>query len=399
MARMTSAPLPPPDLALVLTGGGARAAYQVGLLRGLSRHFPQLRFPIVTGVSAGTINATFLAAYPGPLRKSARELERIWRRLSFEDVFRVDLPFLARNLARWAAHLVSGGSSAAPEVRGLLDASPLRATLERVAATVDGEILGIARNLERGALRALALTTLDYATGETVTWVESRSFTGWRKPLDRSATCHLTLDHILASAALPFFFPAVRLGDSWHGDGGIRLANPLSPALRLGASRILAVSPRYLPPLGEPRPRYSRAYPPIAAILSHLLAAVFLDVLDQDVERLEEINQLLACLPAASTAGDPAGRRPIEILVLRPSQDLAALADEYEERLPKAFRYLTRSLGTRETETPDFLSYLMFEPEYLARLMAIGEEDAEERLPAIRALLSGAGEPEGGGLL
>lgn len=391
MARMTSAP-PPSDLALVLTGGGARAAYQVGLLRGLSRHLPQLRFPILTGVSAGAINATFLAAHPAPLRKSARELERIWRRLSFEDVFRVDLPFLARNLARWAAHLVAGGSPAAPEVRGLLDSGPLRATLERVAATVDDEILGIARNLERGTLQALALTTLDYATGETVTWIESNSFPGWRKPLDRSARCRLTLDHILASAALPFFFPAVRLGDSWHGDGGIRLANPLSPALRLGAGRILAVSPRYLPPAGEPRPPQARAYPPIAAILSHLMAAVFLDVLDQDVERLEEINQLLARLPA-SAQGDPAGRRPIEILVLRPSQNLAALADEYEERLPKAFRYLTRSLGTRETETPDFLSYLMFEPEYLARLIAIGEADAEERLPAIRALLAAEGEP------
>ena len=194
---------------------------------------------------------------------------------------------------------------------------------------------------------------------------------------------------------------AVLQADDLAVDGGIRLANPLSPALRLGASRILAVSPRYLPPPGKPRPRRSHSYPPPAAILSHLMSAVFLDVLDQDVERLEELNQLLACLPAPATTAEPnsTGLRPIEILVLRPSEDLAALADEYEERLPRAFRYLTRSLGTRETETPDFLSYLMFEPEYLARVMAIGERDAEERLPAIRALLAGSGEAAEDGLL
>jgi len=382
MPPMLETRQPESDLAIVLSGGGARAAYQVGLLRRLSRELPDLRFPIVTGVSAGAINAAYFAAHPAPLGKSAEALAQIWHRLTVEDIFRVDLPSLARHLVRWATQLVSGGSPAAPDVRGLVDSQPLRSTLERSAASVDGEIIGIGRNLERGRLRAVAITALNYSTGQTVTWIQGEGPT-WSEGSRRSYHARLSVEHVMASAALPLFFPAVRLGDAWYGDGGVRHLAPLSPALRLGARRILALSPQYRQTPAEIERPKIRGYPPPAQILSQLLNAVFLDVVEQDVDRLEEMNRLIEKLPPEERGE----LRPVDILVLRPSENLGELVSEYEPRLPKAFRYLTRSLGTRETTSPDFLSYLMFQPDYLERLMAIGEKDCEARLPEILALV------------
>jgi NTE family protein len=193
---------------------------------------------------------------------------------------------------------------------------------------------------------------------------------------------------VMASAALPLFFPAVRLGDAWYGDGGVRLSTPLVPAIRLGATRILAVSPHHHPSFEEAdRPKVT-GYPPPAQILGHLMDSIFLDVLDEDVRRLEGFNRLLAKI-----APEERGTlRHVAIRVLRPSRDLGQLASEYEPRLPSGFRYLVRSLGTRETETSDFLSMLMFQPDYLQRLIELGEEDAEARLEEIRELVE-AGTP------
>ena len=188
----------------------------------------------------------------------------------------------------------------------------------------------------------------------------------------------------MASAALPLFFPAVRLGDAWYGDGGIRLSTPLVPAIRLGATRILAVSPHYHPTFAEAeRPKIS-GYPPPAQILGRLMDSIFLDVLDEDVRRLEGFNNLLAKLPPEEWGDD---LRHVAIRVLRPSRDLGELASAYEPRLPASFRYLVRSLGTRETDTSDFLSMLMFQPDFPQRLIELGEEDAEARMDEIGELV------------
>ncbi|HEX3557421.1 MAG TPA: patatin-like phospholipase family protein [Thermoanaerobaculia bacterium] len=373
------------DLALVLTGGGARGAYQVGVLRGLARRLPELRFPIIIGVSAGAINASFLAAHPGTLAEAAEELCALWCRLRAEDIFRIDTVSLARHFTHWAARLASGGMSL-PEVHGLVDTRPLYATVAHASAAVDGEFIGIQRNLERGTLKALALTALNYSTEQTVTWVQARHFHPWSQPRHRSLPARISVEHVMASSALPLFFPAVRLGDDWYGDGGIRLSTPLAPALRLGATRILAISPHHEPTLEEAanRPR-NTGYPPPAQILSQLMDAIFLDVLDEDVRRLESINCLLAKLPLEARGS----LRQVEIRTIRPSQALGRLATAYEPRLPASFRYLTRSLGTKETDTSDFLSFLMFQPDYLQRLLEMGEEDADARLDDVRALIEG----------
>jgi NTE family protein len=382
-----SRPAPPSNLALVLSGGGARGAYQAGVLRGIGRRLPELRVPILVGVSAGAINTVFLAAHPAPLGEASAALCEIWRGLETANVFRVDSPSLIKVFTGWAARLSTGGWAAAPKVRGLVDATPLRKLIEDNTATVDGEFVGIGHNLEGGLLHAVAITTLNYSTGQTVTWVQGADIAPWRRPRHRSFRSRLTVDHVLASAALPLFFPAVRLGDAWHGDGGVRLDAPLSAALRLGATRILAISPRYEQSEEEANRRKISGYPPPAQILSHLMNAIFLDVIDRDASQLALLNRLILPLPAEQRGG----LRPVDIQVLRPSEDLGLLAAAYEPRLPPAFRYLTRSLGTRETTTPDFLSMLMFQPDYLTRLLEIGEHDAEARIEDVRRLI--AGEP------
>ena len=376
------------DLAIVLSGGGARAAYQVGVVRGLARHLPETRFPIVVGVSAGAINAAFFASHPGPLVEAADELCRLWAGLRVENIFRLDTPSLTKSLLtwlRWATRLGSGGPLLGPEIRGLVDTAPLRDTIRRASAIVDGEIIGVERNLERGSLKAAALITLNYSTGQTVTWVQGGKIQPWKDPHRRSIHTRLTLEHVMASSALPLVFPAIRVGDAYHGDGGVRLSAPISPALRLGASRVLAISARYEPTREEADRPQIVGYPPPAQILSHLFDSIFLDVLDEDVRRLKSLNPLIAKLPPEERNG----MRPVDIRVLRPTEDLGKLSAAYEPQLPEAFRLITRSLGTKQTTTPDFLSYLMFQPDYLEHLIQLGEADAEARLPALRDLLEG----------
>jgi NTE family protein len=374
------------SLALVLTGGGARAAYQVGVLRCLARRLPQTRLDIITGVSAGAINAMFLASRRGPLPEIVEELREVWRKLRLEDVVRIDAGSLARNVFGWGTKLVSGGVPVTPRVHGLMDTTPLRRLLERLFPTdANGQIAGLAENLARCQPNAIAITSLDYNTGQTVTWAAGCDIPMWERPLRRSVQTVLTVDHVLASAALPIVFPAVRLGRHWHGDGGIRLSAPLSPALHLGATRMLAVSTHYAKSFSEADEPQVAGYPPPAQILGQLMDAIFLDVIDEDALRMENSNKFLRDLPSEQRHG----YRVVDFAVIRPSQDIGKLAAAYEPKLPRGFRFLTRSLGTRETSSPDFMSLFLFVPEYLERLIEIGEADAEARIDEIARVAGG----------
>lgn len=368
------------DLAILLPGGGARGAYQVGFLRWVSRHVPEAHFPIVTGVSAGAINAAFLASHRGPQTAAVDRLVEIWSGLTAERVFRTDGPSLGGLVARWGLRLIAGGTRLTPAVQGLVDTSPLRETLAAVFDTRGGGIAGIAENVAEGRLWALALLTSHYGTGQSVVWTQGRDLREWERPDRRSRNTSLTLDHVLASSALPLFFPAVRLEDGWHGDGGIRLTAPFSPAVHLGANRILAVSTRFG---AGGTPDAAGRHPPPMQIAGQLLDAVFLDDLDRDALELERINRLLHHVPPEKRRG----LRPIELLVVRPSIDISRLAAEHEAELPRAFRHLVRGLGSREVKSAGLLSLLAFEPAYLKRLMELGERDAEANGGRIRALL------------
>jgi NTE family protein len=374
------------DLALMLSGGGARAAYQVGFLRLLAREFADVVPGILTGVSAGGINAAYLAARQEPFPDKIENLAQVWAGIRIDDVFRVDLRNLASRSVRWGGRLLSGGKYPLPPARSLVDTAPLRTLLRRLLQTEDTAIAGIFRNLQAGWLRAIALTASSYTTGQSVTWVQTRDdcrIEAWERPQRKSIASTLGVEHVMASSSLPFFFPAVEVDGAWYGDGGIRLTAPLSPAVHLGAKRIIAVSTRYARSREEADRPAIVDYPPPAQVAGLLYNAIFLDQLDTDALEMQRVNRLIARLSEAQRDG----LRRIDLLMLRPSVDLGRLANEYEPDLPRAFRFLTRGLGTRETRSNDMLSLVMFQNDYVRRLIELGEADASARKTEIRRFL------------
>jgi NTE family protein len=376
----------PSHLALMLSGGGARAAYQVGCLRLLAREFPQVVPGILTGVSAGGINAAYLAVRQESFDRKVENLAAIWSNIRIDNVFRVDVRDLASRSLRWGGRLLSGGTHPLPPARSMVDTAPLRELLERLLETNSGEIAGISRSLRAGWLRAIALTASSYTAEQTMTWLQTCDECGietWERPQRKSVECALRVDHVLASSALPFLFPAVEVDGAWYGDGGIRLTAPLSPAVHLGARRIIAVSTRYARSREEADRPAITSYPPPAQVAGVLYNAIFLDQLDSDAFQLQQINRLIAHLPEAHREG----LRHIDLLMLRPSVDLGRLANDYEPELPRAFRFLTRGLGTRETRSNDMLSLVMFQSDYIRRLIELGEADAAAKISDIRRFL------------
>lgn len=367
----------PGAVALVMGGGGARAAYQVGFLRALARVRPDFDFPIITGVSAGGINAAHLAAHPGNFAEAVEDLTQLWESLTLDQVFRVDARHLVVNSLRWVLQLASGGMTGRPRIRSLVDTTPLRLFLSKaLGCGPDGSIPGIEANVRSGRLHALAISTSSYSTGRSVTWVQGARAREWKRPQRKAQRTSINVDHVMASAAIPLFFPAIPIGDEWYGDGGIRLSAPLSPALHLGAERIMAISTRFDRLASEAEQPVITGYPPPAQVIGSLMNSIFLDLLDQDAWRVETMNRLLRMI-------DPEKRRELKIIrliTLRPSRDLGQLSREYERGLPRAFRFLVRGLGTRETKSPDLLSFLLFDPGYLRLLMELGERDGEARM-------------------
>lgn len=370
------------EIAVVMTGGGARGAYQVGMLRFLARAFPDLRIRILSGVSAGAVNAAHLAQHRGTFAEAVEELKSLWEELVPEAVFHVDAPSLLWNVARSGAQLLAGGTTQ-PRVQGMVDTEPLRQMLEAALDPVDDLLPGIDYNLDRGVLRAVAISTTSYTTGQSVTWIQGRDVHPWERPNRRAVMTKIGIPHVMASAALPIFFPAIRIDSAWYGDGGMRLSAPFSPALHLGAEKLLAVSTRYIRNRAEESRVEVVGYPPPAQVLGVLYNAVFLDLIDQDAIRLDRLNKVLAKLPPEEREG----MRVVDLFIQRPSRDLGRLARYYEPRLPGTFRFLTRGWGTRQTTSPDILSMLMFQPDYIRRLIELGEFDAEVRAREIEQFL------------
>ncbi len=383
----------PPDstTAVVLSGGGARGAYQVGVLRWIARQYPDLRIPVLTGVSAGAINAAYLAGRPEPFPEALDRLAALWSDLSTEDILRAGFFSLIGNALKVALNLGSGGSRLAPGVRGLVDTSPLERTLARVLSPER-----IAENIEAGRLHAVAVSATSYATGRTVTFVQAADGARmWSRSRRESIAAEVGVDQVMASSAIPLFFPARSVGGEWFGDGSLRQGSPLSPAVFLGADRILAVSSRYSTESHEPDGRDDDGYPPAAQILGLMLNSIFLDNLDADAERLERINAIVARVPREKQWLVP--EREVSFLVIRPSSDLGRMAARYEAELPRTLRYLIRGLGSGRVASPDLLSYLMFEGEYLAELIRLGERDAERNWLRIRKFFeAGTGRSESG---
>ena len=371
--------------ALVLSGGGARAAYQVGCLRALSQALPNYRPQILTGVSAGAINATHLAAFQGSWQDSVEALVGLWQHMRTDKVYRTGLGPMMGRMAHWGLHFVSGGRLGRKDIRGMVQNAPLRSYLQEhlAADPATGEICGVDQNLADGWLKALAVMTTNYASGRSEAWVDTLEETIWSGSQVSARPTSLTIDHVMASAALPFFFPAVRLRNHWHGDGGVRLAAPLSPALRLGAKRILAVSPRVKPQ--RPEEGLATSYPSPGQVAGVMFNAVFLDLLDFDALQMQRINDLLRRIPQQNWGN----QRQVDVMVLRPQQDLGQIARQSQPEMPGAFRFFAGGFGGRDEPTADALSMVNFEPGYVGQLIAFGEQDTHERMDEIEAFLRG----------
>ncbi|HVZ49520.1 MAG TPA: patatin-like phospholipase family protein [Gemmatimonadaceae bacterium] len=373
------------SLALMLGGGGARGAYQAGVLRGLARRCPDVTFPIMTGISAGAVNTIHLAAHTGSFAGAAEEVVRLWSGLNTDQVYDVRAAPLLLNALRWVARLGSGGIGTRHEhTKGLVNTQPLRAFLHRsLMPGPDGTIGGIEKNLAARRLKAVALTATSYTTGQSMTWVQGRDLTLWQRPQRRSSAASLTVEHVMASSALPLVFPAVEVEREWYGDGGIRLTSPLSPALHLGATRIVNISTRYDRSPAEAGSPQTAGYPPPAQVLGSLYNAIFLDLIDEDIVRMQTVNRLLERVPEERRNG----MRVVDVKVIRPSRDLGLLAREFEPRLPSFVKYLTRGLGTKDTASPDFVSLILFQQDYIKRLIEIGEADGEASADAVLGMM------------
>jgi NTE family protein len=372
-------------LALVLSGGGARAAYQVGVLRAIAERMPDLQIPIITGVSAGAINAVYLAAHAGPLQTAVTQLRGQWLRLTPDLVYQVRPLSVVGGLVRTAWQSITGTRTGPAAVRGLMEVGPLRKFLEGSV-----HLDGIGRNIAAGRLRAVALSTTSYATGETVTWVQGApDVEMWQRHLRRAVRSELTLDHVLASSAIPIIFPAVRIGDAFYGDGSVRMTAPLAPAIHLGASRVMAVAMRAQSERHPPPEEPVGDYPAAVQVMGLLLHSIFLDSLDADAERLERLNHLIARIDPAKR---PPDLRTVDLSVIRPSKDLGAMAGGVPVRLPRLVDLLLRTIGGRRVQASDFLSYLLFEPEYTGEVMDLGYADAQAQWGEIERFLTGGQE-------
>lgn len=376
---------------LVLTGGGARAAYQVGAVRALAEIVApgQMPFDVIAGISAGAINGVALAAGAEDFQAASERLRTTWSELTPDRIFNTGALRLASIGTRWIRDLSAGGLVGKSGINYLLDSAPLRKLIK-----TEVPIGRMRRHLRAGRLRGIAVSTTNYHTGSGVTFFEGAAdIEPWTRSTRSGVRARITAAHVMASSAIPIFFPPVALDGSFYGDGCVRMNYPMSPAIHLGAERIVAVSVRHLRPPGETAERQARAKTdrlPLSEIAGVLLNSVFLDSLDSDLERMERMNKTLALVPHEKLTRGDLDVRTIPALLLRPSQDLGRLAADEYGRFPTMLRYLLKGIGASGQAGEDLLSYLAFEPIYVQRVMELGFTDTMARRDEIEEFFFGA---------
>ncbi len=345
-------------------------------------------FDVIAGISAGAINGIVAATGAEDFAAVTERLRQTWASLTPDRVFKTGALRLASIGSRWVRDLSAGGLLGKSNINFLLDSAPLRELIARAIP-----IGRMRRHLRAGRLRGVAVSATNYHTGSGVTFFEGAAdIQPWTRSTRIGVRARITLEHVMASAAIPVFFPPVALDGSFYGDGVVRMNYPMSPAIHLGAERIVAVSVRHLRPPSEVADRQVRAKTdqlPLSEIAGVLLNAVFLDSLDSDLERLERVNRTLALIPRERLSSSDCEVRPIPALVLRPSEDLGRLAADEYHRFPRMLRYLLKGIGAAGHAGEDLLSYLAFEPVYVQRVMELGYADTLARRDEIAAFFFG----------
>jgi len=403
-------PPPPPEplIGLVLTAGGARGAYQAGVLKRISE-LPTLGdgpspFRIVSGASAGAINGAAVAAFSSSFRAGATLLAKLWSQLSMSDVFRTDAAAMARTGSRIAMDMALGGLIGGGRMEALVDSTPLRGFLDRHLP-----LDRIAEAIRKGDLYALAVTATGYHSGKAFTFVQGQpGHPVWNKSRRVALRAEITLDHIRASSSIPLVFPPVPLnvggGTAYFGDGALRQTTPLSPAIRLGAERLFAIGVRCSESAdsllrselsSDPDLVAQLVRPPISQICGVFLNAIFLDHLDADLDHLKRMNALVSAYQSA-TVGRPSSRadiaepmRVISPLAISPSADIAIIAKTLAHRMPRTIRYVMDGLGTPDAQSADLTSYLLFDKAFTSELIQLGYRDAAQRIDEIEEFLVG----------
>lgn len=368
---------PSSKTALVLAGGGARAAYQVGALLAIRDLLPDVGrrgenpFSILCGTSAGAINIAALACKQDDFSMATETLAKVWRNISAGQVYRSSPRDILRSGLGSLSTIVLGGMRR-PKPRSLLDNAPLRELLGKWL-----DLGNIGRSLADGSLHAVSLTASGYTSGESVSFFQALpGVATWKRTHRFGCRSQLTLDHLMASSAIPFVFPAVRINREFFGDGSMRQLAPLSPAIHLGADRILVIGAGRL--FEDPPRQRSTTYPTFAQIAGHALSSIFLDSLAVDIERLQRINRTLAGLSALSDDQRQhldVPLRPIRSLVISPSAGLDALATQHASALPRAIRFVLHGVGAMHRRGGSLVSYLLFESTYTGALIELGYQD------------------------
>lgn len=361
--------------ALILSGGGARAAYQVGVLQALANILPantQNPFPIICGTSAGAINALALACHPGSFQESVASLAKIWLSLTPGQIYRHSWSDLAKGVGLLGFSLFNEGVGQARPL-SMLDNGPL------------WHLLGTAVRFENiepaiasGKLSAVAVTAMGYSSGESVSFFQGApELEGWNRHRRIGRPTTLKLEHLLASSAIPTIFPAVRIGPEYFGDGALRQLAPISPALHLGAESLFIIGVSGNRELKKHnKRRVVRHSPSMAQIVGQLFNSAFIDALEGDLEHLERINELVEMIPPEKLAHSEFPLRPVDNRVISPSRELDYIAGRKVRNLPKSLRFFLRAIGaTSKGGGATAASYLLFHQSFIQELIELGYQD------------------------
>ncbi|MCL1073562.1 patatin-like phospholipase family protein [Shewanella dokdonensis] len=369
------------NCALMLGGGGARAAYQVGVLKALVQLYPRnhgIPFNVICGTSAGAINGTAMATHASCFHLGVKKLEWIWRHLHTSRIYKASIPGVLQHLGTM---MLKGMQTdlANTDAGSLLDNAPLRGLLNELI-----NFERIDRNIQNGYLTAISIDTSCYNTSQSVSFFQgSRDMENWQRARRSGLRTRLNTEHLMASAAIPMVFPSIRLGKWYYGDGSVHQLAPLSCPIHLGADRIMVIN---LESPHKQQPKDLEYHPKTATIAGHLLDTIFSDTLNSDMERLTRVNGTLALIPPSSR--ELLSLRNIDTLVLKPSEDLSEIAKRYYMEMPFAIRRLLGLIGINSQSDTSIVSYLLFEKAYTGTLIDLGYKDAMHQLPEMKAFFN-----------